>query len=127
MIEKRRFKRIPMDAPARIDCGDRQWQTTLIDISLKGALITVPDGWTSSSERCHLEVLLEPGVAIAMGGTVAHCNEQRLGFRCDHIGLESITHLKRLVQLNLGDEALLERELSELMHCHDDPAADRAE
>ena len=30
------------------------------------------------------------------------------------IELDSIVHLKRLVELNLGDESLLERELTEL-------------
>lgn len=49
-----------------------------------------------------------------MDGTVVHCEDGHLGFRCDHIDLDSISHLKRLVELNLSDEALLERELSEL-------------
>jgi len=31
-----------------------------------------------------------------------------------HIDLDSISHLRRLVELNLGDEALLERELAAL-------------
>jgi hypothetical protein len=37
-----------------------------------------------------------------------------LGFVCRHIDLESISHLRRLVELNLGDESLLERELAAL-------------
>ena len=32
----------------------------------------------------------------------------------DHIDLESISHLRRLVELNLGDSSLLERELAAL-------------
>jgi hypothetical protein len=37
-----------------------------------------------------------------------------LGFVCRHIDLDSISHLRRLVELNLGDETLLERELAAL-------------
>jgi hypothetical protein len=39
---------------------------------------------------------------------------QSLGFVCRHIDLDSISHLRRLVELNLGDEQLLERELAAL-------------
>ena len=37
-----------------------------------------------------------------------------LGLRCVDIDLDSITHLRRLVELNLGETELLERELSAL-------------
>ena len=37
-----------------------------------------------------------------------------IGFVCRHIDVDSISHLRRLVELNLGDEALLERELAAL-------------
>ncbi|MEZ1338698.1 cyclic di-GMP-binding protein MapZ, partial [Enterobacter hormaechei] len=33
---------------------------------------------------------------------------------------DSISHLRRLVELNLGDEELLERELALLVSAHDD-------
>jgi hypothetical protein len=34
---------------------------------------------------------------------------------CESIDLDSITHLRRLVELNAGDPALLERELTALV------------
>jgi hypothetical protein len=49
-----------------------------------------------------------------MDVTVAHCESEHVGFHCDHIDIDSITHLRRLVELNLGDPELLERELSAL-------------
>jgi len=51
-----------------------------------------------------------------MTASVAHIDPTRIGFICEHIDLDSITHLKRLVELNLGDEELLHRELSSLIH-----------
>ena len=44
---------------------------------------------------------------------------QSIGFHCQLIDLDSITHLKRLVELNLADEGLLHRELSALLDMPD--------
>lgn len=120
MKEKRHFKRIPMDGPVELACTGRQWQSRLLDISLKGALIVTPADWeTVSAAECELSLRLDDAIVITMRGAVVHAGNRHLGFRCDHIGLESISHLKRLIELNLGDEALLERELSELTHSND--------
>ena len=120
MTEKRHFKRIPMDAAAILDCGGRRWPSRLVDISLKGALIEAPDDWVeATTSSCNLELLLDGGVSILMQGMVVHSEDAHLGFRCDHIGLDSISHLKRLVELNIGDESMLERELAELAHSGD--------
>ncbi|GAB4290395.1 MAG: PilZ domain-containing protein [Thiohalomonadaceae bacterium] len=115
MKEKRHFQRIPMDGQAALFCGGDRWDSRLLDISLKGALIACPADWEAdSASHCQLELRLDGEVVICMDGTVVHCENGHLGFRCDHIELDSITHLKRLVELNLGDAALLERELTEL-------------
>ena len=115
MEEKRHFQRIPMDGHVALFCSGDRWDSRLLDISLKGALIAAPADWgADSASNCQLELRLDGEVVICMDGTVVHCENGNLGFRCDHIELESITHLKRLVELNLGDESLLERELTEL-------------
>lgn len=115
MNEKRHFHRIPMDGHAALFCGGERWDSRLLDISLKGALIAAPADWDAdSAANCQLELRLDSDVVICMDGTVVHCENGHLGFRCDHIELDSISHLKRLIELNLGDEALLERELTEL-------------
>lgn len=115
--ERRHFTRIPIDNPAILHCNGRQWHTRLYDLSLKGALIERPDEYTEESDgQCTLDILLEPQeLVIRMQGSMVHGEANHIGFRCDHIDLESISHLKRLVELNLGDEALLERELTELV------------
>lgn len=115
MKEKRHFLRIPMDGHAALFCDGERWDSRLLDISLKGALIAAPTGWEAdSASNCQLELRLDGNVMICMDGTVVHVENGHLGFRCDHIELDSISHLKRLVELNLGDETLLERELTEL-------------
>jgi hypothetical protein len=47
--------------------------------------------------------------------TVVHHQGDCYGLACRGIDLDSVTHLRRLVALNLGDEALLEREIRLLL------------
>lgn len=88
----------------------------LIDISLKGALVKVPPEWQGSvDDGCQLKLKLTEGSAIIMRARIAHVRGRRVGLYCESIDLDSITHLRRLVELNAGDPALLERELSALI------------
>ena len=50
-----------------------------------------------------------------MNCQLAHCHGRLAGLVCTSIDLDSITHLRRLVELNLGDPDLLDRELSALI------------
>lgn len=52
---------------------------------------------------------------IRMDASAVHIDDGMINFICEHIDLDSITHLKRLVELNLGDPELLHRELSALL------------
>ncbi len=114
--ERRHFTRIPMDSEVKMHCNGQHWESRLLDISLKGALIRRPDTYQGTTgDECTIELLLEPhDIVITMQGSVAHSEAGHIGFHCEHIDLDSISHLKRLVELNLGDESLLERELTEL-------------
>jgi hypothetical protein len=72
-------------------------------------------GWRGRiGEPCHIKLHLAEGVIIAMWGKVAHLEGRFTGMRCETIDLESITHLRRLVELNSGDPSMLERELHSL-------------
>lgn len=54
-------------------------------------------------------------VVIAMAGELAHVEDGRVGVLCRSIDIESITHLRRLIEVNLGDPAASERELKALI------------
>ena len=113
--ERRRFQRVAFDAPTTIIQGDRRWSVELHDLSLKGLLIASPSGWDGDAES-PFEARVQLGEEIQVRMEVSQAREQDgyLGFTCQHIDLESISHLRRLIELNLGDEELLERELAEL-------------
>ncbi len=116
--DKRRFSRIPFDSDIHLVSAEGSWHCKLLDISLKGMLVTVPADWQTKVGSHYLaEMLLENHDAtIRMEISVMHIEDQHAGFRCEHIDLDSISHLRRLVELNLGDSDLLDRELSELSH-----------
>lgn len=112
----RRFSRIPFGARAQLHGRDGAWCSELVDISLKGALVAQPAGASFQvGDVLRLDISIDDGaLTICMATEVAHLAGGRLGLRCRHIDLESITHLRRLVELNLGDPAKLDRELHAL-------------
>lgn len=113
--EQRRFTRIPFDADAVLARDGREWRCELIDLSLKGALVKKPDDWNGAvGDDYALSLLLDEETCIRMDVSIAHVEEQHIGLACRDIDLDSITHLRRLVELNLGDAHLLERELMAL-------------
>ncbi len=114
--EKRHFWRAAFHSPVRLTTHAGLVHPKLVDISLKGALLEAPRNWEiKMHEECQLRLDLSPGTHITMWGTVVHVDDQHIGIHCDKIDLDSITHLRRLVELNAGDPAMLEREISSLV------------
>jgi hypothetical protein len=114
---ERRFTRIAFHRPAVLDLRVLRAECELLDVSLKGALVEVGPGVRPSvGDACALVVRLDAGDAvIRMDGEVAHVNGQRVGVKADEMELESVEHLRRLVEVNLGDEEVLHRELGALV------------
>ena len=115
---RRHFTRITFDTGVAVHTTSGPHDCKLIDISLKGALVEQPQSWQARiGEPCSLRVpLTDDGNAIDMKGEVAHVEGGRLGIHCTEIDLESITNLRRLVELNLGDEEALHREIAAMLH-----------
>lgn len=115
--ERRRFSRIAFHRPAVLEVDGVQTTCEILDLSLKGANVETPPGFAApAGAACALVIQL--GVAgpyIRMDGTLVHQEPGRAGVRCDGIDLEGIAHLRRFVELNLGDEDLLDRELAALV------------
>lgn len=65
---------------------------------------------------CLVKLPLSTGdIVIAMAGELAHVENGHAGVLCRSIDLESITHLRRLIEVNLADPAASERELKALI------------
>lgn len=132
MDERRHFTRIFFAIPAQLSNKHHSWDVNLIDLSLKGALVSLPensDGETTAdsqqaireqlSENLNYELIFElpnSDVTIEMQVSIAHLAKTHIGLECQQIDIDSAAHLKRLLQLNMADEALLSRELENLIH-----------
>jgi hypothetical protein len=113
--ERRRFHRIAFDAPTEIVQGERRCAVELHDVSLKGLLIKRPNGWNGDpNQPFEANIQLADDTRVLMEVVLTRTQSDLLGFVCRHIDLDSISHLRRLVELNLGDDSLLERELAAL-------------
>ena len=115
--ERRHFIRVSFDAPAQLATADQTLSVHVLDLSLKGALVAVAPGTLlHAGALCHLTIpLTSTSDHIAMSAEVAHVEGHFAGLLCRGIDLDSVTHLRRLIELQLGAPALLERDLAELM------------
>ncbi len=116
-VERRDFSRIALRRPAALRLGRLSIPGELLDISLRGALVRASSEPVAvEGQRCDLLVQLDQGpTTILMRGEVAHCSGHEVGIRCHELDLESAAHLRRLVEVNLGSEQLLDRELAALV------------
>lgn len=115
--ERRHFARVAFDAHAELTTTQERVPVRVLDLSLKGALLRLPRAdVVKGGSPCLLEVQLSDlGAKIAMAGEVAHVQGEHAGVLCRSIDIESITHLRRLIEINLGRPELLERELKALI------------
>lgn len=114
--ERRHFSRILFNAECTLHQNDLEWNTEVLDISLRGLLVHKPDHFLMDKHApCEATIRLSGSNShIIMSLYFSHEDQTTLGFRCKHIDIDSMTHLKRLVELNLGSEAMLKRELQAL-------------
>lgn len=118
--EPRHFSRIPFHADVALTfhLAAEEQAAHLLDISLKGALVEMTHPLTNvfKGKICRMVLALGTGgEQIAMEGMVAHQEGQLIGIKCQHIDVDSMSNLRRLIELNTGDARLLERELAEML------------
>jgi hypothetical protein len=116
----RHFSRIPFHADVQLHfhLAKEVHTAHLLDISLKGALVEIsqPISNVYKGKVCRMVLVLnKDGENITMEGKVVHQDALHIGIECQHIDLDSMINLRRLVELNTGDEKLLERELAEVL------------
>lgn len=113
--DNRHFHRILYKADATLSCDNKTWLCEVIDLSLKGCLLRFDFAWKEDMDKIRtLTLQLSDQQQIQMQLSTAHVIGNTAGFRCEYIDLDSISQLRRLVELNLGDSVLLERDLQAL-------------
>ena len=115
--ERRHFVRVTFKAPGQLTTSEASHTIEVEDLSLKGVLARLPASVALAvGTPCQLILpLLRTDQHIVMALQVAHVDGLHVGFRCISIDLDSVTHLRRLIELQLGNASLLERDLTELL------------
>lgn len=115
---RRRFSRIQFQTEARLYLPNGEYDIEVADLSLKGALVRPKaDFFATMGSNGVLKVRLDDlETVIRMEVTLVHREGRHIGLYFREIDLDSITHLRRLVELNSGDEAVLQRDLTALSH-----------
>ena len=116
--DKRRFKRIFHDAySCLITPENLSIPCQLLDISLNGCLV---EGDTetkmfNAGDSLKLEIILHEDLVIGASTNIVFIGENdQIGLQFNDIDIDSITSLRRLVELNMGDSTMLERNLHAL-------------
>jgi hypothetical protein len=112
----RHYSRIPFDAEVMLHLEGRVLAVHLMDIALKGALVETPAPQALVlHEKCRLVLTLtQGGDAITMVGHIAHLEGSHIGIESLEIDINSLTLLRRLIELNTGDSERINRELSHM-------------
>ncbi len=118
---RRQFSRIGFDVSVILSQGDKRLFAELIDISLQGLLVSLDtDSPFDSEQIIDVIITLSCDSSIRMHTRQAHRHQRLLGLRCEQIDLDSMAHLRRLIELNLGNDGAANRELSALIEAQGD-------
>lgn len=115
--ERRRFSRVRFQSGCSVTFGERQFSGSLADISLKGALLSffekLPAG---RGDSCRFEMSLGgTEIVLSLDANVVFTTKERIGIRFGAVDLESMIHLRRLMELNIGDATKVQKELFLMM------------
>ena len=113
--DRRRFQRVPLAGTVKLYARDGSWDAELIDLSLRGLLVSHPvNCGAAPGTRFRMDLRIFENLPVSMGVELVRSDDGRLAFAWDRIDLDSFARLKRLLELNLPQPELLYRELAEL-------------
>ncbi|MCD6534771.1 MAG: PilZ domain-containing protein [Deltaproteobacteria bacterium] len=113
MDEQRHFSRITFQAHTKIEIKGHPYGGDLLDISFKGALINCSTELPLTLNEDVLIKIFLPSSSISMNfsARLVHLDGNHYGFKFTSYDAESMTHLRRLLELNLEDQKQVIKEL----------------
>lgn len=116
--DRRRYQRFLLERPAILEISDFRHRCVLWDISLRGALLRGPGAEHARpglEARLLIELTPDGTRHIDMQGEIVHFEGDYIGLHCTALDVDSLAQLRRLVEINSGDPALLQRELAAMV------------
>jgi hypothetical protein len=124
MSERRKYSRVNFQGHCSLVLDNvskqRDFDASLIDISFKGALVSIATTEVELiNEALHLHLKLEGSdITLLLNGIVSHQHEHFIGINFTTIDIDSMTHLKRIIEFNIGSDEDMHREFDQLIEQH---------
>lgn len=115
MTEKRHFERVNFIERVDIQWGENTRHCQLLDISLHGALLQLPEAAqpidpSSPAYNLSLHLAGSP-IVLHFQAKAVHFHANTIGFEFTTMDCDSMAHLRRLLELNTGNPEEIDREL----------------
>ena len=121
-MERRKYSRVALDLEGILqsEVQKKNYMVLVHDVSLKGAFVELrnfeDDPHFFKGQKYRLVIELQATTKITMLMICRHVIGKKLGLECERIDSDSISNLRRLVEMNVGRSDILCRELNVLMH-----------
>lgn len=118
MKEKRDYHRVPFKCHSQLNIVDQNYPCELLDISLRGVLLELsPAQDIGLGSLCQIDIALAScDIHLKIDAELVHREDNHYGFRIEALDLDSLTHLRRLLELNFGDADEINREFFHWLH-----------
>ncbi|YCO03178.1 PilZ domain-containing protein [Vibrio sp. VNB-15] len=116
MTERRRFSRIIYQVSALVEQSDLALQATIQDLSLHGLLLRAENA-NSLESSLPVEVAFsfaQSEQVMQLTADIIAVADNEIRLKIINIDIDSISQLKRFIELNVGNNELLNRELEYL-------------
>ncbi|MCR9938725.1 PilZ domain-containing protein [Vibrio antiquarius] len=116
MAERRRFSRILHQAPTKVEQRDLAIEARIQDLSLHGLLMKVEETEAlDPALPAHVTFSFDQSEqVITLKAQIVDISKCEIRLKIIKIDIESISQLKRFIELNVGNNDLLNRELEHL-------------
>lgn len=102
--ERRLYKRVDFDAGTIVVVDDHVYNCELLDVSLQGAKLALSGADLNENQSVVLRIRLSNDAEIEMNTAVTRYKDDLLALKCESIDVESMGHLRRVIDLNTGDD-----------------------
>ncbi len=112
---RRHFSRVPFVAEIVMQCGDEEWTCNLLDISLNGMLVEPPSNIKLNPNKpCAVALFLPDDVVINARAKIKHTDTDYWRLQYLSIDMESLNHLRQLLERSFHDPDMINREITQL-------------
>lgn len=114
--ERRKFSRVVLDWPVEIHHQDKSWPALLVDLSFRGVLLNCENMSLDQDAKVHLHIHIPQSLLdLDLVAHVVRSCGPIYALRLDAMGIDSMSEVRRVIELNLGDDSLLQREMEQLL------------